>query len=51
MPDEDECEKYDKNGINYYDDQQVDEILKSRFEEFGITDDIVNADVIKWSSL
>ena len=51
MPDEDECEKYDKNGINYYDDQQVDEILKSRFEEFGITDDIVNADVIKWSSI
>ena len=51
MPDEDECEKYDKNGINYYDEQQVDEILKSRFEEFGITDDIVNADVIKWSSL
>lgn len=51
MPDEEECKKYDENGLKYLDGQELDDVLKSRYEELGITDDIINADVIKWSSL
>lgn len=51
MPDEEECKKYDENGLKYLDGQEMEDVLNSRNEELGITDDIINADVIKWSSL